>query len=448
MTNGQSQSIASPIPRDPKQKFWDPEIQTMSRDGIRAIQEDGLRTLVQQVFDRSVPFFQRKLKGAGIASARDIRSVDDLNLIPLTVKQELRESEAEFPVYGDYRFTDPTEAVRLGTSTGSTGNPTVSIWTKHDLWWEYESACRFLWRSGVRPGMTMVHAHPGYLYGGGLMLSGSLEYFGCQNVWVPPPETDAIAHRAIDFLVKLNPDRSLCIFSHGRFMEAAQSFGIPKDDERLAFFQRIPGDGLRTMFDMEDGIPLRTAGLDCYVWMGEGCGHSPGAHLHEDRAIVQAVDPATGKEVPHGEWGSLVVTTLGRDNGMIRYDLEEACKLLVEPCPCGETSIRGVWGGRLSDLMLIQGKRLHSHQFEVALRSVPDISHPGVEFQIVRSAETDGPLAIRIERGLNTVASDDDIAKTCRIHLKQALGVDADVTILPRETLPRSGYKVVRVVRQ
>jgi phenylacetate-CoA ligase len=211
----------------------------------------------------------------------------------------------------------------------------------------------------------------------------------------------------------------------------------------------VVGDALRTSFDMENGgVPLRTAGLDCYVWMGETCGHSAGAHLHEDRAIVQAVDPATGKEVPHGEWGTLVVTTLGRDNGMIRYDLEEACKLYVEPCACGETTIRGIWGGRLSDLMMIQGKRMHSHQFEQTLRGVPDISDPGVEFQIVRPVEADCPVAIRIERGLNAVASDEDIAKTCRAHLKQALGVETDVTILPRETLPRSGYKVVRVVRQ
>ena len=88
----------------------------------------------------------------------------------------------------------------------------------------------------------------------------------------------------------------------------------------------------------------------------------PAPTSHEDWAVVQAVDPATGEEVPDGEWGDLVVTTLDRDNGLLRYDLEEACAIMREPCPCGETTIRGLWGGRFKDLIAVQGKRFQAER--------------------------------------------------------------------------------------
>ena len=86
--------------------------------------------------------------------------------------------------------------------------------------------------------------------------------------------------------------------------------------------------------------------------------------------MVQAVDPATGLEVPDGEWGNLTVTTLDRDNCLLRYDLEEACAILREPCPCGETSIRGLWGGRFKDLLECQGTRFQANEVEGVLRGI------------------------------------------------------------------------------
>jgi len=442
MNSGQK-FLAAPIPRDPNQKFWDPEIQTMSPERLRSLQEKRLHILLQRVFARQVAFFKRKLQGAGINSPEDIKKLEDLCHIPLTNKQELRDSEAEHPKFGDYRFTDKSDAVRMGTSTGSTGTPTISLWTRHDLWLEYESASRTFWRQGRRPGMTAVHAHPGYLYGGGLMLSGAFEYFGCTNVWVPPPETDAIAKKALDFLMKLNPDCSAIIFSRSRFLEVAHKLGIAPDDDRIDFLNRTGGG---SMHDMDKGIPLRTAGLECYAFLGETCGQSTGAHINQDRAIVQAVDPITGKEVPDGEWGSLVVTTLDRDNSLIRYNLEEGCKIFSDPCPCGETSVRGIWGGRFADIIMTQGKRLHPYQIEAVLRKNPDVNRPGIEWQMVRPTDEKRVLVIRVERGSNACRQDAEIARNCYLNLKEALGIDTEISVLPRDALPRSGYKIARVV--
>ena len=431
--------VIGPPPRPTDQQFWDPEIQTMDPERLRSLQDERLQTLVHRVFETPVPLFRRKLEAAGISGPQDIKSLDDLRHVPLTLKQDLRDSEAESPPWGGYRFTDPRAAVRIGTSTGTTGTPTISIWTRRDLWIEYESSARVWWRYGYRPGMIVTHAHPAYLYGGGAMLSGSYEYFGMLNIWVPPPETDELAEQGLRFWTRVKPDIPFMGFSTGRFFEVAAKVGIEPKDAGLEF-KGLPG------FGMGKGMPLMTAGAECYAYVGGACGQSPGAHLNMDWGVVQAVDPASGEEVPDGEWGDLVVTTLDRDNGLLRYDLEEACAILREPCPCGETSVRGLWGGRFKDLIGAQGKRFQASEVESALRQVPEVNEPTLEWQMVRPGDDARPLAVRVERGSGAGGDDTEIAAKCSAVIKEALGLDAEVAVLERETIPRSGYKAARVV--
>jgi phenylacetate-CoA ligase len=429
--------VLGPAPRDPDQKFWDPEMQTMDRSRLRALQDERLHDMVRRVFERPVPMFRRKLESAGIAGPGDVTSIDDLERIPLTVKQDLRDSEAAAPPFGDYRFTEASDCVRYGQSTGTTGTPTAMLWTRHDIWVEYESAARNWWRMGYRPGMSATHAHPAYLYGGGLMLTGTYEYFGLLNIWVPPPDTDELAELGINTWLRLKPDIPFVGFSLGRYFEVIGKMGLdPFKDVGL----KIPsmGGGGR-------GMPLMTAGLECYAYLGGACGESPGAHIHEDWCVVQAVDPETGREVPDGEWGNLVVTTLGRDSGLIRYDLEEACALDRSPCPCGESTIRGFWGGRFKDLVASQGTRFQVSELEKALREgVPEVAKPSLEYVVVKPRADEQPLVVRVEFGGEGDPA--GVADRCAGAIKDKLGVTATVEILARETLPRTGYKANRVV--
>ena len=178
-------------------------------------------------------------------------------------------------------------------------------------------------------------------------------------------------------------------------------------------------------------------------WLTGMCQESPGAHLNEDWAVVQAVDPETGRDVPDSEWGNLVVTTIGRDNGMLRYDLEEACAITREPCACGETTIRGFWGGRFKDLLTCQGKRFQVAEVEKALRNVPEVVKPSLEFVVVRPSGEPAPLAVRIELAEGNCV---DVAERCVAALAEQLGVEARVELVDRDTLPRSGFKSTRVV--
>jgi phenylacetate-CoA ligase len=431
--------VIGPPPRDPAQKFWDPEMQTMEPEARRKLQDERLREMLRKIFDNPVRLFRDKLTAAGVSGPDDVKGVDDLAQVPLTVKQELRDSEAQDPPFGTYRFTDVRAAVRIGTSTGTTGTPTISYWTRKDLWIEYESGARAWWRYGYRPGMIITHAHPAYLYAGGPLLSGAYEYMGLLNVWVPPPDTDELAEQALRFWTRVKPDIPFMGFSTGRFFEVAAKLGIDPKDAGLEF-RGMPG------FGMGKGMPLMTAGAECHAYLGSGCGELPGAHLAEDFAVVQAVDPSTGREVPDGEWGDLVVTTLHRDNGLLRYDLEEACAILREPCPCGETTIRGLWGGRYKDLVSAQGKRFQPEEIASALRTVRDVSRPALEWQMVRPKEDEALVKVRVERGADSTGDSAELAARCASAIREGLGIETEVVVLERDSLPRSGYKAARLV--
>ena len=151
---------------------------------------------------------------------------------------------------------------------------------------------------------------------------------------------------------------------------------------------------------------------------------------------MQAVDPSTGLEVPDGEWGNLTVTTLDRDNGLLRYDLEEACAILRSPCPCGETSARGLWGGRFKDLLSCQGTRFQLAEVEGVLRDVAAIREPSLEYQIVRPDGGDEDLVVKVEVASADPAVREGARAAAVAGLRASLGVRAEVEILDRDTIP------------
>ena len=115
-----------------------------------------------------------------------------------------------------------------------------------------------------------------------------------------------------------------------------------------------------------------------------------------------------------------------------------------EECPCGETSIRGLWGGRFKDLLSSQGKRFQVSELESALRTVADVAQPTLEYQVVKPKAEDAPLVIRVESG--SAGDADEVGRRIPAAVKEGLGIDSSVSVLARDTLPRSGYKATRLV--
>jgi hypothetical protein len=177
--------------------------------------------------------------------------------------------------------------------------------------------------------MILTHAHPAYLYSGGLMMTSVYEHLGCLPLWVAPPDTDELARQGLDMWRRITPDKPFMGFATGRFFEVAGKLGYDPVEAGLDFSKMPPltRDGV---------LPLMTAGSEAMAYLGSPCEELAGGHVCEDWCIVQALHPETGQPVPDGQWGRLVVTTVGRDNFLLRYDLEEAVKLDRSACPCGD----------------------------------------------------------------------------------------------------------------
>ena len=230
---------------------------------------------------------------------------------------------------------------------------------------------------------------------------------------------------------RIPPDIPFHHYSVARFHEVAIQLGLdPRRDLDLPepVYKGAVADA-----------PLTSGGSECYAYVASPCGVQIGGHVNEDWAVLQAVDPVTGASVAPGEWGSLTITTLDRDNGLLRYDLEEAIRLLDDPCACGETTVRAVWGGRIAHLVRSQGRRFQVAEVEEALRTVAAVCEPTLEFQVVRPDGEDDALRVRVE-GAETSAAD------CAAAITDRLGIMAAVQMMEKGTLPRAAYKAVRLV--
>jgi phenylacetate-CoA ligase len=408
--------------------LYRPDIQTLPLHELRMLQELRLHALMVRAFE--VPFFRSRLEGAGIGPD-DVKTLDDLQRVPRITKQDLRDSEDASPPLGDYRGASVERSVRLSTSTGTTGRPTITLFTAHDLSVEYDAACRSFGRQGYEPGDVVTHAHPGGLNGGQALLGGALEAYGCLNVPVGPPASKADAERAIGLWRELRPDRyEMFGPALHTFWEAAKEMGLdPAADLNMPPPGELP--------------PWRTvsAGLECFAFLGSACEEMNGAHVCEDEAVVEAIHPVSGEAVPDGERGHLVVTTLTKDNFLLRYDLEDLVRLDRSPCPCGETHLRAFWDGRSKDVVRAGDRELLPMDVWLVLREIEEVARPAVEYQLVRTSDT-SVLRARVETPEPSAASEQRVTSV----LEERLGVPVRVELLPAGALPRPAYKPAPVV--
>ena len=399
-----------------ERRFWDPAAQTMPGDRLRALQGERLREAVRRAWD-GAPFFRRRFEAAGVRP-EDVRTLDDLRRLPICRKADLRASEAEHPPVGDYRCVGLRGSVRLATSTGTTGRPTLILWTANDLRLDYDLAARAHWRAGLRPGEIVVTAHPGYLNGGQAMTAGAYEHMGLLPVSVGPPQSPEDAARALRTIEHLPVDHwRLFPAALARFREAAARTGSPV---------RLPEPEATGPAAQHDKL---SAGQECVSYLGSACSECRGSHVAEDHAIVEVLDLDSGLPVPDGERGSLVVTSLGRDNPMIRYEVGDVVRVESDPCPCGETSRRGFFEGRIGDIVHAGGRRLLP--IDVWWELPTD-----AEFVLVRRPDA-AHLTVRVEA---------PVAPDLAVRLEARCGVAIEVEALEPGTLARSGYKSVRVV--
>jgi len=418
-------------------RYYDPAIQTMPLDAVRRLQAERLARQLDRVWSVPVPFFRRKLEAAGLRRA-DLRGLDDLTLVPTTVKAELRESEEEHPPFGDYRGAPASACVRLGASTGTSGRPTLILWTRRDLAVDYAASARGRWRWGLRPGMSLANAHPFGMNAGGWHFSHGIEALGVLNVPSGPPVGARHVADVVEVWRRVKPDMYRLFGNVARtYADAARARGLdPAADLDLTVAGDLPAEQYLMV----------SSGLEALPLLGSACDERDGAHLAEDLAIVEVIDRRTGRACGHGERGSLVVTVLEKDNFLLRYDLEDVVRWNTKPCPCGETHRRLFYEGRVRDLVPVGDVEVLPIDVALVLYDFPEVSTPSAEYQIVRPPVPAPALSVRLE--YDPAGGVDPAALTRRLaeRFRERLGVAVELELVARGEVPRFAYKAARVV--
>ncbi len=278
--------------------------------------------------------------------------------------------------------------VRLGASTGTSGRPTLILWTRKDLEVDHAASARGRWRWGLRPGMSLANAHPFGMNAGGWHFSHGVEALGVLNIPSGPPVGAAHVRDVIEVWRRLRPDMYRLFGNVARtYADAATAAGLdPARDLNLT----LAGDHPSEQYLMA------SSGLEALPLLGSACDERDGAHLAEDLAIVEVIDATTGRARGHGERGNLVVTVLEKDNFLLRYDLEDVVRWNWTPCPCGETHRRLFYEGRVRDVTTVAGAadpadRRGARPLRVprgvdAVGGVPDRAASGCRWRAPRAA--------------------------------------------------------------
>jgi phenylacetate-CoA ligase len=417
--------------------YYDAAIQTMPLEAVRRLQSERLARQLDRVWSTPVPFLRRKLEAVGLRRS-DLRSLDDLAAIPTTVKSELRASEEEHPPFGDYRGAPLAACVRLGASTGTSGRPTLILWTRKDLEVDYAASARGRWRWGLRPGMSLANAHPFGMNAGGWHFSHGIEGLGVLNVPSGPPVGDAHVRDVVEVWRRLRPDMYRLFGNVARtYADAARARGLdPEHDLNLT----LAGDHPAEQYLMA------SSGLEALPLLGSACDERDGAHLAEDLAIVEVIDRRTGRPCGHGERGNLVVTVLEKDNFLLRYDLEDVVRWNWKPCPCGETHRRLFYEGRVRDVVPVAGREILPIDVALVLYELPEVSTPSAEYQVVRRVGSAERLPVRVEYDATAGVDVGGLTRRLAERFRERLGVAVELELVARGTVPRFAYKAARVV--
>jgi phenylacetate-CoA ligase len=417
--------------------YYDPDVQTLPIERLRRLQAERLVRQLDRVWSVPVPFFRRKLEAAGVRRG-DVRALEDLGAIPTTLKAELRQSEEEYPPFGDYRGAPLSACVRLGASTGTSGRPTLILWTHRDLEVDHAASARGRWRWGLRPGMSLANAHPFGMNAGGWHFSHGVEALGVLNIPSGPPVGEAHVRDVIEVWRRLRPDMYRLFGNVARtYADAARARGLdPARDLNLT----LAGDHPAEQYLMA------SSGLEALPLLGSACEERNGAHLAEDLAIVEVIDRRTGRACGHGERGNLVVTVLEKDNFLLRYDLEDVVRWNTRPCPCGETHRRLFYEGRVRDIVAVRDREVLPIDVALVLYEFPEVSRPSAEYQIVRARAATDALTVRLEYDPATGADLPALTRRLGERFRDRLGVETHLELVARGAVPRFAYKAARVV--
>ena len=426
--------------------YYQPDIETMSREDLEALQLERLQALVKRVYQK-IPFYKESFDKAGI-NPEDIKSLADLTKLPFTVKQDMRDA------YPFGLFAVPRkDVVRVHCSSGTTGTATVVGYTQKDLENWGDCFARALYGAGCGPDSTLQIAYGYGLFTGGLGAHNGGERAGCTVL----PMSTGNTKRQVRLMKDFDVDCLCCTPSYAlNIAEVAQEEGY--DIHEFPIHAGILGaepcsEATRAEIEQKMGIQV----YDIYGLsevMGPGvaceCEKQHGLHVCEDQFIIEILDPKTLQPVPDGEWGEVVFTTLCKEcSPLVRYRTRDISRILVGECECGRTFRRmDRIAGRTDDMMILRGVNVFPSQIEEEIVSFPEIAP---QYQLILT--TKGTLdhaELRVETvpefPFDEIRLLEKLKKDLQKALKENLQIAVDVKIVEPKTIERAEGKAKRII--
>ncbi len=427
--------------------IWNPDVETLPRPRLEELQSKRLARLAEYCY-RQVPLYKAKFDEAGL-SPQDIKTVADLEKLPFTTKDDLRES------YPFGLFAMPiNDIVRIHASSGTTGRATVVGYSKEDVGIWAEVMARTLAGGGCTSHDIVQNAYGYGLFTGGLGIHYGAERIGASVV----PVSGGNTPRQLQLMKDFGSTMLCCTPSYAILLgESAVDAGIDTADlpVKMGCFGAEPwGEQMRKEIEAKLNVKAYDIyGLSEIIGPGVAfeCSEQSGMHINEDHFLPELIDPATGKQLPYGESGELVFTTLTKTGmPLLRYRTRDICTFSPDVCPCGRSTVRmSKVTGRTDDMLIIRGVNVFPSQIETALLEV-DFVAPHYLIIVDREEGKMDTLEVQVE--ISEALFSDEVSELVGLehrleqHLHNALNVGCKVKLVGPKTIERSEAKAKRVV--
>ncbi len=415
----------------------------LTEDKLRKIQLEGLKWTVGHVYNHS-PFYRKKLDSADIRP-EDIRSLDDIQRLPLTDKDDLQK-DYPFPL----RSVPFEDIVRIHASSGTTGKRKVLCYTQKDVdvWADIFARC---YETAGLTRKDRVQIAVGYgLWTAGVGFQAGCERFGAMAVPLGPANADMHCEMLVDMettvfcstasmaLLMAEEIHKRGLLSKIKVKKIILGAERHSDAMRARIKELMGVDHVFDIYGLTELYGPGT-GLDCHL-------HN-GIHYWADHFIFEILDPVSLKPVSDGQQGELVVTTLRKEGSpLIRYRTYDVTRIIDGACPCGSPfPMHDRILGRTDDMFIYRAVNIYPSQIDHVLSRLDGI---GSEFQIYLKQRESGRdmMLIKAEREAGSKNADDDqLAEQVATEIRRKILVRCQVEIVDYGSLPRTERKSKRV---
>ncbi len=426
--------------------IWNEKIECADRSFFEEHTLNLIKKEVKHAYD-NVKFYKKALDSVGL-KPEDIKTMEDFQKIPFTVKTDLRDN---YPY--DLFAVPMSEIVRIHGSSGTTGKPIIVGYTKDDIDMWSECIARLIYMAGGGKDDVAQICFGYGLFTGAFGLHQGLEKVGATVI----PMSSGNTQKQIMMMKDLGTTILVGTPSYAMYIaEVMEENGYTPNDFKLRIGM-FGGEGhteqMRREIEKRLGIKA-TENYGLSEVMGPGvcgeCEYQDGMHINEDHFLIEIIDPKTGKVLPDGERGEVVITTLTKQGiPMLRYRTRDISYIIAEKCKCGRTTKRlAKIQGRSDDMLIIKGVNVFPSQVESVLVGMDHIS-PHYLLVVTKKGYTDA-LEVRVELAdeslLDKFSALEELERSVKQKLHSVLGIDAKIRLVEPKSIERFVGKAKRVL--